>query len=69
VLYAVRGAGAYWTESEPGLCLMHAGLRTGYNEWIPTPRKSHRYLIEKMAPADVAGVIEDLMTRPPRAKR
>jgi Inosine-uridine preferring nucleoside hydrolase len=69
VLYAVRGAGAYWTESEPGLCLMHAGLRTGYNEWIPTPRKSHRYLIEKMAPADVAGVIEDLMTRPPLAKR
>ena len=69
VLYAVRGAAAYWTESEPGLALMHAGIRTGYNEWIPTPRKAHRYLIEKMPPADVARVIEDLMTRPPRSAR
>jgi inosine-uridine nucleoside N-ribohydrolase len=67
VLYAVRGAGDYWTESEPGLCLMHASLRSAYNEWIPTPRKAHRYLIEKMPPADVARVIEDLMMRPPRS--
>jgi inosine-uridine nucleoside N-ribohydrolase len=65
VLYAVRGAGDYWTESEPGLCLMHASLRSAYNEWIPTPRKSHRYLIEKRPPAEVARVIEDLMLRPP----
>ena len=67
VLYAVRGAGDYWTESEPGLCLMHASLRSANNEWIPTPRKAHRYLIEKMPPADVARVIEDLMMRPPRS--
>jgi hypothetical protein len=66
VLYAVRGAAAYWTESEPGLALMHAGLRFAYNEWIPTPRKAHRYLIEKMPPAEVARVIEDLMLRPPK---
>lgn len=65
VLYAVRGAGDYWTVSEPGLCLMHASLRSAYNEWIPTPRKAHRYLIEKMPAADVARVIEDLMMRPP----
>ena len=69
VLYAVRGAAAYWTESEPGLCLMHVGLRFGYNDWIPTPLKSHRYLIEKMSPAEVGRAIEDLMTRPPRASR
>jgi inosine-uridine nucleoside N-ribohydrolase len=69
VLYAVRGARDYWTESEPGLALMHARGRLGYNEWIPTPRKSHRYLIEKMPPGDVARVIEDLMTRAPRAPR
>ncbi len=69
VLYAVRGARDYWTESEPGLALMHARGRLGYNEWIPTPRKSHRYLIEKMPPADVARVIEDLMIRAPRAPR
>jgi len=66
VLYAVRGAAAYWTESAPGLCLMHAGLPFGFNEWIPTPRKDHRYLVEKMPPADLARVIEELMTRPPR---
>ena len=69
VLYAVRGARDYWTESEPGLALMHARGRLGYNEWVPTPRKSHRYLIEKMAPADLARVIEDLMARAPRAPR
>jgi purine nucleosidase len=67
VLYAVRGAGDYWTESEPGLCLMHAGLRSAYNEWIPTPRKDHRYLIEKMPAAELARVVEGLMTQPPRA--
>jgi purine nucleosidase len=68
VLYAVRGAAAYWTESETGLALMHVFGRSGYNEWIPTPRKSHRYLIEKMPPAELAGVIEDLMMRPPRPR-
>jgi hypothetical protein len=47
---------------------MHAGLRSAYNEWIPTPRKTHRYLIEKMPAAEVARVIEDLMMRPPRAR-
>ena len=67
-LLAVRGAAAYWTESETGLALMHVFGRSGYNEWIPTPRKTHRYLIEKMPPAEVAGVIEDLMIRPPRAR-
>jgi inosine-uridine nucleoside N-ribohydrolase len=68
VLYAVRGAAAYWTESETGLALMHVFGRSGYNEWIPTPRKSHRYLIEKMPPGELAGVIEDLMIRPPRSR-
>jgi hypothetical protein len=67
VLYAVRGAREYWTESEPGLSLMHVGPRFSYNEWIPTPRRAQRYLIEKMPPAQVGQVIEDLMTRPRRA--
>jgi inosine-uridine nucleoside N-ribohydrolase len=66
VLYAVRGPRDYWTESEPGLCLMHARVGFGYNEWVPTARKSHRYLIERMAPTELARAIEDLMTRPPR---
>jgi len=66
VLYAVRGARDYWTESEPGLCLMHAGVPGGFNEWIPTPRKTHRHLVEKMPPVEVGRVIEELMLRPPR---
>jgi purine nucleosidase len=61
VLYGVRGAAAYWTESEPGLCLMHARVPFGFNEWIPTPRKDHRHLVEKMPPAEVGRVIEELM--------
>jgi len=43
--------------------------RSGYNEWIPTPLKHHRYLVEKMAPAEVARAIEDLMLRAPRNGR
>jgi inosine-uridine nucleoside N-ribohydrolase len=64
VLYAVRGAGHYWTLSEPGLCLMRARVSHGYNEWIPTPQKQHRYLIELMPPAEVGKVIEGLMVEP-----
>ena len=67
VLYAVRGASNYWTLSAPGLCLMHARVIYGYNEWIPTPRKQHRYLVEAMPPQQVGKVIEDLMLRSPRA--
>ena len=66
VLYAVRGPREYWTESEPGLCLMHARVGFGYNDWVSALRMSHRYLIERMAPPELARVIEDLMTRPPR---
>jgi purine nucleosidase len=65
VLYAVRGARDYWTLSEPGFALMHARLHHGYNEWIPSPKHQHRYLIEKMPSAEIAKVIEDLMMEPP----
>lgn len=66
VLFAVRGARDYWDLSEPGLCLMHARVSHGYNEWIPTPRKEHRYLLEKMPVDQLSRVIEDLMIAPPR---
>src|SRR5205823_2087817 len=36
-LYAVRGAREYWTESAPGICLLHVTPRTAWNDWIPTP--------------------------------
>jgi purine nucleosidase len=66
VLYAVRGGRDYWTLSEAGFNVMHARVPSGgYNEWIPSPRKEHRYLVEKMTPADLARVIEELMLRPP----
>jgi hypothetical protein len=67
VLYAVRGASNYWTLSEPGFCLMHARVTHGYNEWIPSAQKQHRYLVEAMPPAEVGKIIEDLMVQPPRS--
>jgi inosine-uridine nucleoside N-ribohydrolase len=68
VLFAVRDAGDYWTLSDSGYCVMHARVKFGYNEWIPTRRKEHRYLIEKMPPDELGKVIEDLMLAAPRAK-
>jgi len=66
VLYAVRGAADYWTLSEPGVCLMHARVTQGFNEWLPSPRGRHRYLVERMPPAELAGVLGDLAVHPPR---
>jgi hypothetical protein len=66
VLYAVRGARDYWTESAPGQNLMHARVPQGYNEWLAAPRGRHRHLLEKMPPRDLARLIEDLMLQPPR---
>jgi inosine-uridine nucleoside N-ribohydrolase len=69
VLYAVRGARDYWRLSEPGLCLMHARVSHGYNEWVPSPGMRHRYLIEAMPPGELAKVLEDLMLEAPRPRR
>jgi hypothetical protein len=66
VLYAVRGARDYWRESEAGLVLVHARRGQAYNEWLPHPGGRHRYLLEKMPPAELSRVIEDLMLQPPR---
>jgi hypothetical protein len=65
VLFAVRGASNYWQQSEPGFCLMHARVSHGYNEWLPSAQKQHRYLIESMPPAEVGKVIEDLLVEAP----
>jgi purine nucleosidase len=66
VLYAVRGARDYWTESTPGLNLMHARVPQGYNEWLAAPSARHRYLVERMPPRELGRVIEELMLQPPR---
>jgi inosine-uridine nucleoside N-ribohydrolase len=67
VLYAARGASNYWTLSEPGFCLMRARVPHGFNEWLPTPQKQHRYLVEAMPPADLGRVIEELLIEPPHS--
>lgn len=67
VLYAVRGGGNLWDLSEPGLCLMHAAIPHGYNAWVSAPSQTHRYLVERMPPADVGGILEGLMLEPPRS--
>jgi hypothetical protein len=69
VLYAVRGAGPYWHLSAPGVCLMHARVPHGYSQWIPSPAGGHRYLVEAMAPEDLARVIEDLVVSPPASSK
>jgi inosine-uridine nucleoside N-ribohydrolase len=69
ILYAVRGAGDYWALSEPGFCLMHHQVTHGYNEWLPTANKQHRYLLEKMPPQELGKVIDELMIQPPAASR
>jgi hypothetical protein len=66
VLFAVRGAGELWSLSEPGFCLMHAGIPHGYNEWIADGKHQHRYLIQKSAPEKVAEVLNELLTAPPQ---
>ncbi|HEU5077731.1 MAG TPA: nucleoside hydrolase [Opitutaceae bacterium] len=66
VLFAVRGAGDLWTLSEPGLCLMHAAVPHGYNEWIADGKHQQRYLIEKAPPEKVAEVLNELLTMKPR---
>ena len=68
VLYAVRGTANYWTLSEPGQCLMHARVTHGFNEWLPSPRGRHRYLVEKMPPAELAGVLGELAAQAPRRR-
>lgn len=68
VLYAVRGAGNLWKHSETGLCVMHARVSHGVNEWIPAPGKRHRYLEPLMPPAEVGKILESLLIAAPKGK-
>jgi len=68
VLYAVRGARDYWKLSEPGVCVMHARVPHGFNEWFPSATGRHRYLAEAMPPAEVGKVIEALLIAAPRGR-
>ena len=65
-LFAIRGPAEYWTLSEPGFCLMHNRVPHGYNDWIPTPGGNHRYLRERLPPAEIGRLLDDLLKTPPR---
>jgi len=62
VLYAVRGLSDYFTAVSQGKCVSQ---EDGSNKWVPGPVGNHAYLVYKMPPAKLAGVIEDLMLTPP----
>jgi len=66
VLYAVRGLGEWWSLQREGHLAVDA---KGGNVWRKSPDKPHVHLVEKMAPEQVARLIEDLMMRPPARKR
>ncbi|MFH1744531.1 MAG: nucleoside hydrolase [bacterium] len=62
VLYAVRGLRDYWDIQTGGANVIH---EDGSNEWVSTTDKGHAYLIEKMPPAELAAIIEELMIKAP----
>lgn len=67
VLYAVRGLDGgladVWDRHTGGSIEV---LEDGSNRWRDTPDRGQSYLVRKMPPAEVAGLIEGLMVRPPR---
>ncbi|MEA1951848.1 MAG: nucleoside hydrolase [Planctomycetota bacterium] len=66
VLYAARGLDGgladYWDLETGGH--MHVNP-DGSNVWRKSPDKGHAYLVQKMDPKKIAGVIEELMMRRP----
>ncbi len=62
VLFAVRGAGGYWSLSPPG----RVRSENGVTSFTADPDGRHRYLIEKAAPKDIAAELDRLMARPPK---
>jgi hypothetical protein len=66
VLHAVRGLSydgvTYWTEIRNGSNQIDA---TGANTWVKSPVRRQSYLKRVLAEAELAALIDDLMTRPP----
>ena len=63
VLYAVRGRGEYFSIRKQG----HNHIFSdGSNEWRSSPNKDHAYLVKKMKPEELAGIIDELMTQKPK---
>jgi purine nucleosidase len=70
VLYAVRGLDGrladYWDLKSKGHLQVS---EDGSNVWRESPDKVHSYLVKKMPPDKIAGVIEELMLQPPQTKQ
>lgn len=59
VLYAVSTTNGYWTLNQEGHCAVAAD---GSNKWVPGKPGNQAYLVSKMNPAEVAKIIDALMT-------
>lgn len=59
VLYAVSQSNDYWDLNKDGHVEVAAD---GSNKWVPGKKGKQAYLVEKMNPAEVAKVIDALMT-------
>ena len=64
VMFAARGAHTYWNLSEPGSIVYFESGQGNAFEFDETG--SHRFLIERMRPDELAPAIEDLMIRSPQ---
>ncbi len=62
VLAAVRDPRKYWDVSAEGCCTVE---KSGANEWSATPNRGHSYLVPKIDNAEMAKILDELMTRPP----
>jgi purine nucleosidase len=62
-LAAVRPTYLYWDVSPVGSCVV---TPDGKNTWSTTPR-DQTYLLVKTPPSDIAAILDDLITIPPRA--
>ncbi|MCC5929997.1 MAG: nucleoside hydrolase [Cyclobacteriaceae bacterium] len=60
VLYAISPDKGYWTLEEQGYCEV---FEDGSNRWVSNGQKgNHAYLREKLDPAEIAKIIDALMT-------
>ncbi len=70
VLAAIRNPNRYWGIESNGNCKVNAN---GSNEWeanagASTPERGHSYLLAKVRPSEIAKVLDDLLTLPPKSK-
>ena len=66
VLYAVRGAGPYWSVTSTGRIEIAAD---GFSVWKAGPPAGQSYLVKLMSFDALAGVLDALMVRPPAARQ